>query len=78
MNQVTDDWHKQPFTQFVLTDEKSCPDSHPKAVWTRLWHGMRNGCDCIGIYSQNIEPSERDTITPDRACNRNQTKAGCN
>jgi len=40
---------------YVTSDgESSCPITHPHIVIDRIWHGMRNGCNCLGVYDHDI------------------------
>lgn len=75
MNQVAKDWKVAPFTDVVVTSGSFCPQTHSHAVFDRTWHGMKNGCNCLNIYSVNINTDNQ--MVPDYQCDRNQTRAGC-
>lgn len=69
MNQISDDWHKKPYTGFKLETGNSCPSTHPHAVFERFWAGMGHGCDCYGIYDRYINTD--NTLTKGYKCDRN-------
>jgi hypothetical protein len=69
MNQVAKDWKVAPFTDVVVTSGSFCPPTHPNAVFDRTWHGMKNGCNCLNIYSSNINTDNE--MVPDYMCDRN-------
>ena len=75
MNQVADDWRQDPYTNLTVTSGASCPSDHPKAVYDRVWHGMRHGCNCLGIYDRHIDRDDR--LIEEDVCTHNETRAGC-
>ena len=75
MNQVADDWRQDPYTNLTVTSGASCPSDHPKAVYDRVWHGMRHGCNCLGIYDRHIDRYDR--LIEEDVCTHNETRAGC-
>jgi hypothetical protein len=54
MNQVIDDWNAKPYDDIIITTASSCPSDYPKAVFERVFFGVNNGCNCLGIWDSNI------------------------
>ena len=54
-------------SSIIVTEDFSCPDSHPILVFSRPWYGNDIGCDCLGIgmgdTNYNLEGNE-DRIRP--------------
>jgi hypothetical protein len=49
MNQVATDWQSKSFVKLAVTNETYCPPETPDLVFSRKWHGVDIGCDCLGI-----------------------------
>ena len=74
------DWTRRPFSDFIVTEDFSCPDSHPELVFYRPWYGADLGCECLGIEQTDTSYDLQgggNRISQGRQCTYNQTLAGC-
>ena len=46
VSQAVSEWSMQPFTDLVLTEETSCPYTHPHEFVYSVWPGTQLGCVC--------------------------------
>jgi disulfide bond formation protein DsbB len=75
MNQVAEDWLLKPFVKIDWTNATSCPEETPELVFHRKWHGSDIGCDCLGVWSSDIDYD--DSMIGQRQCTYNETRDGC-
>ena len=69
------DWQRAPFTDLYVTEEFSCQEGW-EPVYERIFYGLKEGCDCLGITDRWISTDNIFTFG-EGGCNHNQTRAGC-
>lgn len=45
--QISPEWKAQPYIDFIITENRQCPATHPHEMFYDLWPGATILCDCI-------------------------------
>ena len=48
------DWQRTPFTDLYTTADFSCNEGW-EPVYERIFYGLKEGCDCLGITDRWIQ-----------------------
>ena len=73
IKQMVQDWDRQAYTNVIITDEWYCPEDHEE-LYSHVWYGARNGCDCNGICDPYMTGCYQFNM--DVQCTYNQTEFG--
>ena len=52
VTQIKDDWMLAPLTEISTTEDKYCP-AGMNSIWTKLWGGTVQGCDCTNVWNMS-------------------------
>ena len=55
VNQIPRDWDKEFVSSIMVTEETTCPPSHPLLLFSRPWYGSDLACNCIGTRPDGLE-----------------------
>ena len=58
LKQIRPDWETVPFVDISVTDDWVCPKGTTE-VFTRVWYGMKSGCDCLDICTEAQSPETK-------------------
>ena len=50
IHQISDDWTTPPFIDIIVTENTTCPESHPDIVFSRPFYGSDTGCNCLDVW----------------------------
>ena len=81
VNQIPRDWSRSPMSDIVVTNDYTCPESHPDLVFSRPWYGNNGGCECLDVTVADAGHDlnkNAGRVIQGKFCSRNMTNAGCN
>ena len=72
LNQIADDWQKQPFVDIKVVKNYTCPQDYEE-VFYKPWYGTRHMCACFGLWWEVQEGQcPYDDITDSRGERRSR------
>ena len=69
------DWQTEPFVDLEVTTDFDCKAGW-EPVYERIFYGLQEGCDCLGIEDRWIQTDNTFTVGLG-GCDFNQTRAYC-
>ena len=71
LTQVSYDWQSQPFVDAIVVSSPTtaCPADYPDYVMERIFFGSGVGCNCLGVYSEDVYGSNLFNV--DTICDYN-------
>ena len=83
INQISRDWSTAPFIDIVVTNETTCPESHPDIVFSRPFYGTDSGCNCLGVFADMEfkdkfgQPVVKNVLRHTTQCTEDEINSGC-